>query len=100
MPEITQELRDFEAAVRRLDIWVAAAWQIPEEYRYGRHYLALDKCAGLVIWLDLKREAIPTCREVITKLMPILPILDGHYSWEGHAWRVKDREAILKALLG
>ena len=99
MPEITQELRDFEAAVRRLDIWVAGAWHIPVGYRHSAHYIALNKCAGLVIWLDLKREAIPTCREAITKLMPILPILDGHYTWEGHEWRKKDREAILKALM-
>lgn len=77
MDHITKELASFEIQVRALDTWIAGAWAIPIEARHPQHEAILDRCAGLVIWLDTKREAVADCLRVIAKVMPLMPALDG-----------------------
>lgn len=89
MDPITPELVSFEAEVRALDAWVAGAFAIPIEARHPQHEAILDKCAGLVIWLDTRREPIPVCLPVIAKVMPLMPALDGP-----DAGRREERERI------
>lgn len=78
---ISQNLIAFEQLVRRLDRWVSDAFDTPKEMRKEGHEKALDRSAMLVIWLDIEREPIPRCQDVIHRVHPYLEVLTGMPSW-------------------
>lgn len=94
---ITQNLIAFEQLVRRLDRWVADAFDIPKVLRNDGHEKALDRSAMLVIWLDTMREPIPRCQDVIHRLQPYLEVLTGMPSWPESAQRCRMLREIMSA---
>jgi hypothetical protein len=72
---------------RKLDKFVASAWDIPIEQRHAQHDAALEKCAGLVIWLDTRNEPVRMAVDTIAKVLPAFIYLLGRHSDLGIRWK-------------
>jgi|GEM_PF-4592561 len=87
-----------EGLSHKLDRFVACAFDIPPSESHPQHDAALEKCAGLVIWLDIKREPFGISIETIAKVLPAFTYLLGRTTYSGWNTRKKEMDNIRETL--
>ena len=70
-----------EALTRRLDVFAASAMNMPAGDQHPQQPAVVDRCAGLVLWLDIQRPDEPSAAGTIAKVLPLFLYLlgDAHH---------------------
>lgn len=84
-----------EVLTRKIDRFVASAMDLPEHHRHERQGTAIDKAAGVVVWVDSANSpALADCSRAIQAVIPSFLYLCGRVACPVYGLRKREWEDI------